>query len=107
MVIPQIDVYRVELTSGVPPKLVRSEPHRINMLWHLAAAIGIQEHEHAVIADDRPELAARVARQTRVSDRIDVACANSLTGVKARHRRNVTARWPSRCKHRRHLICPE
>src|SRR5216684_715787 len=60
-----------------------------------------------MVAHDRPQLAARVARQTRVPDRIDVTCANSLSGVKACGRRYVAARWPSRCKHRRHLVCLE
>ena len=81
------------------PKFARGEVHRVDMLRLLAEEmrIGIRENKDAVVAIDHAELAARVAREARMPDRMHVPCAHAIAGSKTRSYRNIAARWNAFC----------
>src|SRR5688572_28222471 len=75
MIVPEVDVDAVTLRGVGTPQLAHCEAHAIAMLWLLTKphAIHIGENEHTMVAIDNTVLAARIARQPRVTGRVDVA----------------------------------
>src|SRR5215472_15137236 len=76
VVVPEIEVHRIAIRRPAPPELTCREANRVEVLRLVAEALrlAVIEDEHAVVALDRAEPAARVAWQARVRSRVDVAC---------------------------------
>ena len=70
VVVPQIDIDGILRRGLLAPQLARGEAHRVDMLRLLAEemGVGVWENKDAVVAVDRAELAARIARQARMVD---------------------------------------
>src|SRR4029077_3088838 len=92
VIIPHIDVHRIQRGGLLAPKFARGKTHRINVLRILAKkmSVGIRKNESAVVSMDRSEFSARVPRQPRMPHRIDVAGAHLLAHFEARGHLYVT-----------------
>src|SRR5260370_22126252 len=71
-------------------------------LFALKMRVRVGKNEDAMIALDRADFAARVARQARVPGRIDIAAANMLPHLEARYRWDVALHGIASGNHRRH-----
>src|ERR1700738_4849655 len=67
-------------------------------------SIGIRENKDTMTTIDRAELASRVARQARMTSRMQVADANSLAHLKASVHREVSAGSPATRDARPHFF---
>ncbi len=67
----------------------------------LEVRVGVGEDVDAVVAGDDPDLAARVARQARVSGRVDIASADALAHREARPNGRIVARGDAAIHHTR------
>src|SRR5260370_25724770 len=91
MIVPQIDVDGIARRGLLAPEFARGETHGVEMLRLLALKMRVRvgKNEDAMIALDRADFAARVARQARVPGWIDIAAANMLPHLEARYRWDV------------------
>src|ERR1700723_3266015 len=89
VVFPQIYVHSLAVARGFAPQLARIERDRVTMLRlrPCVMRVGVGENEYSPVARDDASLAARIARQTSVSNRIQVARADAITFGIARTRR--------------------
>src|SRR5258707_9148092 len=86
VVIPHIDVHRIQRRGLLAPKLARGKTHRINVLRFLAKKmrVSIRGNKDAMIAVDDAGFSSHIAWQTRVTNRMHIAAAPALTGLEAR-----------------------
>ena len=77
IVVPHIDIDTIPWRGLLAPQLARRKTHRVDMLRLLAkkVRVGIRKDEGAIIAFNRAGFAPRIARQTRVTKRINVLAA--------------------------------
>src|SRR5262245_54313673 len=107
MVVPQIDVDGI-LRSGLrAPQFPCRETHGGDMLRLFAEKlrVGVGEDEHPVIALNRTELSARVARQPGMTGGVDVARANALAHSELRRRRYISTGRHAVVDEQRGLFC--
>src|SRR5260370_9783962 len=104
MIVPQIDVDGIARRGLLTPEFARGETHGVEMLRLLALKMRVRvgKNEDAMIALDRADFAARVARQARVPGRIDIAAAHRLPHLEARYRWGVALHGIASANHRRH-----
>src|SRR5262245_30082564 len=75
VIVPQVDVDRGTRRRLRTPQVVGLEAHAVAVLRFAPESVarGVREHPHAVVKRDDAALAARVAGQPRMADRVDVA----------------------------------
>src|SRR5262249_51543819 len=83
VVLPHIDVEGVVRRRGLAPQFVRGKTNQIDMLGLglTRRVLTVREVEGAATARHLADLAARVARHTRVGGRIDVPSAYPVSPV--------------------------
>src|SRR5206468_6128520 len=91
------------------PQLSQREAHTVAVLGLLAEphAIRVGKDEHAVVAFDHASLAARVARQPCMSERVDVAREHPVAGFEARRRALGTTRAATLDQNLAHVSRPQ
>ena len=94
VVVPHVDVNRIARRGEWSPQLAGGEAHRVHVLtfFTLRVRVRVREDVHAVVASDDPDLASRVARQTRVANRVHIARAHTLSHFEQRSHRRLVAR---------------
>src|SRR5260370_25879532 len=104
MIVPPIDVDGIARRGLLTPEFARGETHVVEMMRPLALEkrVRVGKNEDAMIALDRADFATRVARQARVSGRIDIAAANMLPHLEARYRWDVALHGIASGNHPRH-----
>src|SRR5260370_892157 len=109
VVVPEVDIETVPIRSLAAPELACGKAHAVDMLRLVAFAMGarVGEGEDPTVALDRAVLAAYVARQARVTDRIDVADGDYSARPKAWRHMRVNAAGRPRLQQPIDLIHPE
>src|SRR5260370_17721999 len=104
MIVPQIDVDGIARRGLLAPEFARGETDGVEMLRlrGLKMRVRVRKNEDTMIALDRSDFAARVARQARVPGRIDIAAAHRLPHLEARYRWGVALHGIASANHRRH-----
>src|SRR5690242_593921 len=106
ILLPQVEIDGIPGIGRLAPQFARREAHGVQVLWVLAfeLRIGIGKDVRAVIALDRALPTAHVARQPRVTLRVDLTRLHGLAGHEARPGRRLAMRGTTLQDRRHHLV---